>query len=194
MEDPQWQDTAARLARQAGARVVPVYFGGANSALFQIAGLLHPRLRTALLPHELLNKKNSRMEVRVGQPLPAERVETDEMRRRTFWMARRGVEPRKLKKLQARLGPDVPVEWVEKELEELPAERVLARSGVLEVRLAAAWRPPKAEDLRGFPRPQSVEDLDGLIVVDLMTAPRKQVERYLGPEGAASFYGRHGGE
>jgi putative hemolysin len=52
ISDPPWNATAARLVRMSRAPVVPMYFGGANSALFQLAGIVPPRLRRLLLPHE----------------------------------------------------------------------------------------------------------------------------------------------
>jgi putative hemolysin len=55
--EPEWNARIARLIRITGASAVPVFFHGGNSAAFHLAGLIHPRLRTALLPHELLNKK-----------------------------------------------------------------------------------------------------------------------------------------
>ncbi|HUO80673.1 MAG TPA: GNAT family N-acyltransferase [Steroidobacteraceae bacterium] len=67
--DPAWNPSIARLLRIAPAPVVPVYVHGANSHLFHAAGLLHPRLRTALLPRELFNKRGRRIPVRVGRPL-----------------------------------------------------------------------------------------------------------------------------
>ena len=39
----------ATLVRMTGATVVPIYFKGPNSLPFQLAGLLHPGLRTLLL-------------------------------------------------------------------------------------------------------------------------------------------------
>src|SRR4051812_16102669 len=48
--DAPWSTTAARIAAATGAPVLPIFFDGRNSALFQLAGLIHPRLRTALLP------------------------------------------------------------------------------------------------------------------------------------------------
>lgn len=72
--DPAWYPTAARLARKAGATVVPMHFDGANSAWFQALGLLHPRLRTALLPRELINKGRHEIGVRIGDPIPPERL------------------------------------------------------------------------------------------------------------------------
>lgn len=53
--DPPWQPHLARLLRACAAPVLPVFFPGHNGLLFQLAGLLHPRLRTALIPREFLN-------------------------------------------------------------------------------------------------------------------------------------------
>ena len=69
--DSPWNDAAARFAMRTGACVVPIYFAGANSLAFQIAGLLHPKLRTAGLAGELLNKRGSQVEVRIGTAIPA---------------------------------------------------------------------------------------------------------------------------
>ena len=54
--EPAWSTTVARIARKAGAPVIPLYFHGHNSAMFQLLGLLHPKLRTAMLPRELFQK------------------------------------------------------------------------------------------------------------------------------------------
>jgi putative hemolysin len=67
--DPEWNRNIARLIRLTGARALPIYFLGANSALFHLLGLLHPRIRTALLAHEFLNKNNRDIEVRIGSPI-----------------------------------------------------------------------------------------------------------------------------
>jgi putative hemolysin len=67
--EPAWGRTLARLVRRTGATVLPMFFTGRNSTLFQLAGLLHPRLRTALLPHELLNKQGNTVAVKVGKPV-----------------------------------------------------------------------------------------------------------------------------
>ncbi|MDD3447451.1 MAG: lysophospholipid acyltransferase family protein, partial [Gammaproteobacteria bacterium] len=72
--DPPWSDHAAKLARRAGAPVLPVYFHGANSWLFQALGLAHPNLRTALLPRELVNKCRKTLTVSVGRPIEPARL------------------------------------------------------------------------------------------------------------------------
>jgi putative hemolysin len=70
--DPPWGDSIARLALRTGAAVVPVFFAGTNSSLFQIAGWLHPRLRTALLARQATGRGVVR--VRIGSTIPAGRV------------------------------------------------------------------------------------------------------------------------
>lgn len=70
--DPKWNQHVAALARRSGAQVVTMYFDGANGALFHMAGLIHPRLRTVLLPRELANKRNGEFTVHIGNPLPAD--------------------------------------------------------------------------------------------------------------------------
>jgi putative hemolysin len=74
--DPEWSPAIARLIRMTRASVVPMYFSGANSPLFHLLGLLHPRLRTAMLPHEIFNKQHREIELRIGSPIP-ERKLTD---------------------------------------------------------------------------------------------------------------------
>lgn len=72
--DPAWHPAALRIVARTGAPVIPAYIPGRNSVGFQIAGLVHPRLRTALLPRELLNKAGSRISVRFGAPVTPERL------------------------------------------------------------------------------------------------------------------------
>jgi putative hemolysin len=74
--DPEWANSIASVIRKTGASVIPVYFDGTNSVLFQMAGLVHRRLRTALLPRELLNKCNKDIQVYIGDPVSFERLST----------------------------------------------------------------------------------------------------------------------
>ena len=69
ISDPDWNHTVAGIIRKTGASVIPVFFDGSNSVLFQMAGLVHRRLRTALLPRELLNKCNKNIQVYIGSPI-----------------------------------------------------------------------------------------------------------------------------
>lgn len=72
--DPPWSPHIARLIRLTNARVLPVYIHGRNSVMFNLLGLLHPRLRTALLPRELFNKCAGTITLSIGSPVPAQRV------------------------------------------------------------------------------------------------------------------------
>ena len=72
--DPPWNRTATALLAAAGAPVAPLYVQGSNGAGFQLAGLLHPALRTALLPREVINKRGTCLDLRLGEPIAAERL------------------------------------------------------------------------------------------------------------------------
>ena len=72
--DPEWNHSVAGLIRLTGATVLPIYIAGANSVLFQLLGFLHPRVRTALLAHELLNKQGHKIELRIGKPIDAAKL------------------------------------------------------------------------------------------------------------------------
>ncbi|MBD3169579.1 MAG: GNAT family N-acetyltransferase [candidate division Zixibacteria bacterium] len=95
--DPSWSVTLGKLVRRTQAPVLPVFFDGRNSALFQIMGMIHKRLRTAMLPHELLNKSNKRILASIGNPIPFSRMNkiesdaelTEYIRLRTYLLAKR---------------------------------------------------------------------------------------------------------
>jgi putative hemolysin len=70
--DLDWSPLVARLVHKAEAPVVPVYFDGQNSRLFQLASQVSHTLRLALLLREALNKEGTRLPVRLGAPLPYE--------------------------------------------------------------------------------------------------------------------------
>lgn len=67
--DAAWHSTVGRLALRSGAAVVPAFIEGRNSDLFYRAGRLHARLRTLLLPRELLKQRGRRVTVRLGRPI-----------------------------------------------------------------------------------------------------------------------------
>lgn len=76
VKDIEWQLSIIKLIKGAGVPVVPIYFDGENSRLFHLMGKVNPYLRTARLPHELINKKDRTISLRIGKPLqPAEMEE-----------------------------------------------------------------------------------------------------------------------
>ena len=71
IQDRAWNRLAGQLLKRYQATCLPVYVGGTNSWLFYAAGMIHPRLRTALLPRQLANKQGFKLELRFGRPIPA---------------------------------------------------------------------------------------------------------------------------
>ena len=109
--DPGWRTFTAKLVAKSGARVVPVYFGGHTSRLFQIASHVHPTLRMGLLIQEFKKRTDTPVRVAIGAPLdPAElearrkdpRAMMDFLRRSTYELA---PEPR-IRAQCAALGHD----------------------------------------------------------------------------------------
>ena len=74
VEDIPWAENIIKLIRKSGFPVVPIYFEGGNSDSFHILGKIHPRLRTVRLIHEVFNKPGKVVQVRIGQPIPAEEI------------------------------------------------------------------------------------------------------------------------
>lgn len=71
-KDREWQPTVLRLIQKAKVPVVPIYFHGRNSMMFNILGLIDWRLRTLRLPRELFNMVGKPVHVSVGQPVSVE--------------------------------------------------------------------------------------------------------------------------
>ena len=67
--DPSWRRFTARLIAKSNATVVPVFFEGHNSRLFQLASHLHYTLRMALLVNEFKTRVGEPVRVVVGRPL-----------------------------------------------------------------------------------------------------------------------------
>ncbi len=68
--DDAWSPHIAALVARSEAKVLPVYIEGRNSLWFQAAGTLHPKIRTALLAREVLNKRGMKLRVHVGKAIP----------------------------------------------------------------------------------------------------------------------------
>ncbi|MEL6800245.1 MAG: lysophospholipid acyltransferase family protein [Pseudomonadota bacterium] len=73
--DPGWRAFTARMIAKSQATVVPVFFEGANSRLFQVASHLHATLRMALLIKEFKRRVDEPVKVVIGAPIP--RAEID---------------------------------------------------------------------------------------------------------------------
>jgi len=164
--DPPWSPTVARLIRATGAPVLPVFFEGRNSPLFQAAGLLHPRLRTALLARELLGKRGRTVRVRIGTTIPFSRMSkyfragndsvaqgsgnealTDYLRVRTYILKGRLQDGSTEKRANRSTTHEplieaVPAELLAAEVDALPASQCLAENAPFRVYQAVAPQIP----------------------------------------------------
>jgi putative hemolysin len=73
-QEGPWTKHLERLVQSSNASVLPLYFHGSNSALFHAAGLVHPMLRTLMLPREAAYPSVRHLKVTVGPVLGPERL------------------------------------------------------------------------------------------------------------------------
>ncbi|MHB8708160.1 MAG: lysophospholipid acyltransferase family protein [Desulfuromonadales bacterium] len=154
--DPQWQIGVGHLVRRSGAAVLPVFFPGQNGPAFQTAGLLHPRLRTALLARQLLNKRDTCLRMRIGEAIPAKRLKmfatdrelVDYLRLRTCLLGQQ-IAIKAFPALgsqsdgQETLAVAVAPELLAEEIDRLPADALLHAHGVYQVWCVRAAQAPQ---------------------------------------------------
>jgi putative hemolysin len=150
--DPPWQPVAAGLLRRCECPIVPLYFGGGNSAVFQALGLLHPGMRTVMLTRELLNKRHRTIPVRIGRPIGPERLakQPDNARLATFLrLSTYALEAHREEVVEEQcvahsvpVAASTPSRLVAAEIECLPEGRTLASVGEMSVVFAHAEQIP----------------------------------------------------
>ncbi len=141
ISDRQWQYPVLKFIKKARVPVVPVHFSGKNSWLFHLIGLIHPNLRTAKLPSELLNKKKKPVKVRIGSAISLKEQENFPeiyqfgryLRAKTYSM-NSSVEVKRffnysLKRLpkQEAVVPEISGEIILQEIKKIEEERLLFR-------------------------------------------------------------------
>ena len=98
--DPGWRTFTAKMISKSGATVVPLFFVGTNSRLFQIASHLHTTLRMGMLIREFKRRAGTPVQVVVGAPIPPEvlagyrsdaRGLMDHLRRATYELSPRPI-------------------------------------------------------------------------------------------------------
>lgn len=158
--DPPWHINAARLIRKSGADVLPVFFPGCNSRSFHYAGMVHPRLRTAMLPRQLLNKRGARITMCPGKripssvlkKLPSDEVATWYLRAKTYRMDSKGNRHRGCPRLfpdfllsgqhRTPLADPLDRAQIAEDIARLPRKQFLVHSGELTVFEARASQIP----------------------------------------------------
>ncbi|WP_321475754.1 GNAT family N-acyltransferase [uncultured Paludibaculum sp.] len=164
VSDPEWNPAITRMieicARHGvNVPVVPAYVHGGNSLLFQAAGVVHPRLRTALLARELFNKRRHRVDLRIGAAINSSKLlsiegaveRTAYLRWRTYLLAnRQAFKPRTAlphragvhRRALAPLATPVDAGQLAAEIDALPPESRLASTGDLSAYIAPAHQIP----------------------------------------------------
>ena len=72
--DPGWRSFTARMIAKSGARVLPIYFHGHTSRLFQIASHMHVTLRMGLLINEFGKRVDTPVGVSIGDPIDPQQL------------------------------------------------------------------------------------------------------------------------
>lgn len=148
--DSEWHSAVARIITRTGVPVIPAYVPGRNGLGFQLAGLLHPRLRTALLARELMNKSGRSLSIRFGMPVQPERLDglganqlLDFLRLRCYSLGedRRSSSRPDASPMQP-IGAPMDPRMLGVEVSALEPQTCLAQSGELQVYCARAENIP----------------------------------------------------
>ena len=114
--DARWQPFVGQLIQRSKATVVPTWFGGQNSRLFQIASHVSLTLRLSLIFHEVKTRIGATLPVAIGAPIPFADVASisdrqalaDHLNARVYALAaiapKERAKPRRAKQLLAKLG------------------------------------------------------------------------------------------
>jgi putative hemolysin len=68
--DPSWRAFTAKMVARSHAQVIPVFFEGRNSRLWQLASHVHTTLRLGMLLREFRSRVGTPVNVVIGQPIP----------------------------------------------------------------------------------------------------------------------------
>lgn len=72
--DLEWKLFVTKLIQMTAATVIPIYFHGQNSRIFQLASHVNETLRLALIIHEVNRKMGGTVQVTIGDPIPYEKL------------------------------------------------------------------------------------------------------------------------
>lgn len=73
--DPRWRGFTAKMVAKSQATVVPIYFEGTTSRLFQIASHMHATLRMGLLIKEFKARVDTPVKIVVGKPIGRDQLD-----------------------------------------------------------------------------------------------------------------------
>lgn len=79
IRDGKWQSGFLHFARKTKAPLLPIFISAKNSLLFYSASMIFKPLATALLAHEMFNKRSAEIKFRVGEMIPHHALESDHL-------------------------------------------------------------------------------------------------------------------
>lgn len=176
--DPPWSPHIGKIAIKAKAKVVPVHIHGRNTLFFNLMGMIHPRLRTVLLPRQMLNKVGATIQLTIGEPIlwrklvdfgkPEEmvnflRLSTDLLKHRKSLKPTWSTIPlphNSKRCFQQPIVAPLPKGQLKQEIESLPEESQLVSQKEFRVYLTTADRSPAIMREIGRLRETSFRDVD----------------------------------
>ncbi|MDH5573591.1 MAG: lysophospholipid acyltransferase family protein, partial [Gammaproteobacteria bacterium] len=66
VHDGKWDSSIVKMALKTDAKIVPVFIDGRNSLWFYLVAMIHPLLKTLMLPRELINKHGKDIKLHIG--------------------------------------------------------------------------------------------------------------------------------
>ena len=161
VDDSAWSSHVGAIIRYAEANVLPVYLPGRNSLMFQIMGLLHPKIRTALIPREIVNMQSKTVKVYIGKPISWKKLDTFKTHKdlieylqinTCFMQNRAGRKPsrfpavamlRSKKVIEEEIIPSVPSSLLHNEIDALPESNQLVDTRKFAVYIAESTLIPE---------------------------------------------------
>lgn len=73
IKDKPWSASVLKFIKKLSVSIIPIHITAHNSRMFHLCGMVHPLLRTAMIPHETTNKQDAKVRVRVGSVIQPRR-------------------------------------------------------------------------------------------------------------------------
>ena len=73
IKDKPWSTSVLKFIKKLSVSIIPIHITAHNSRMFHLCGMVHPLLRTAMIPHETTNKQDAEVRVRVGSVIQPRR-------------------------------------------------------------------------------------------------------------------------
>lgn len=160
VRDKAWDAGIARMAKNSGATVVPIFFEGGNSTFFHLIGMISMHIRTFFLIRELVYPSFSRVKFKIGKPIPSSRLSEfnsdqaliEYLQSKTYLIGYHLTHPRiRLKRIRAAVQKPsmekiiAPIDsaLLKLEIAQLPESSLLVEKGEMQVFAAEAKDIPQ---------------------------------------------------